>query len=148
MRYAFAIGCGLAATFLGGCGPTAEEQAAESFALFARQWATDSYPGKPVLKETSQEVAQGDTASFAVEKGYYQRQTVFEGLRCQVLPTDRVAVPYVGVLRGERIVRSTPVHATAPAAQRDGNFSAAKFAYPEEHVFEYVNGSWRPRRPN
>lgn len=145
MRSAFFMTLSLALLPLMGCGPSAEEQASASFAQFARQWANDCYPGDPVLKETTEEIARGE-ATYHVEKGYYQRQTIFEGLQSKVESTGRSAVPFVGILRGERVVRSTPVHTDLQAAEQDTSFSGSRFAYPEEHVFEYVNGAWRTVR--
>jgi len=129
-----------------GCGPSAEEQASESFATFAREWVRDSYPGDPVLKETTTEVARGESVNYNVERGYYRRRTIFEGLECLVTPTGRAATPYRGTLRGHRIVQSTPIHADRRAAERDASFTGARFVYPEEHSFQYLDGHWRALR--
>lgn len=132
---------------LTGCGPSAEDQAAESFGQFARAWVAEQFPGEPVLKESAREHARGDEASYDVVKAYYRRQTVFEGLRTHVLVPTHKDQPFVGVLRGERVEQSTLPHATAEAAEQDNAFDGARFAYPEEHAFEYVHGRWQPRQP-
>ncbi len=144
MRSTFLLTLMLSSLLFVGCGPSAEEQAAESFAQFAREWVNDSYPGDPVLKETTEEIASGE-ATYDVHKGYYQRQTVFEGLQSKVVATGRSAAPYLGILRGERVVRSTPIHTDLQAAQQDKSFNGSRFVYPEEHVFEYLHGSWKVR---
>jgi hypothetical protein len=144
MRSALILTIILAILPLVGCGPSAEEQATASFAQFAREWANDCYPGDPVLKETTEEIARGE-ATYNVEKGYYQRQTIFEGLQSKVVKTGRSTAPFLGILRGERVVRSTPVHADLQTAKQDQTFNGSRFVYPEEHVFEYVRGNWKAR---
>ena len=135
MRSALTLTIILTVFPLAGCGPSAAEQASDSFAQFACEWATDSYPGDPVLKETTEEIARGE-ATYSVEKGYYQRQTIFEGLESKVVETGQAAAPFVGILRGQRVVRSTPIHRDLQAAKQDKSFNGSRFVYPEEHVFE------------
>jgi hypothetical protein len=144
MRSIAAVGA-LLGFFLVGCGPSYEEQAAESFGLFARKWTAATYPGEVVTKETTQEFARGEDSTYDVVKAFYRRQTVFEGLRTHVITPAQPDLPYLGVLRGQRIVRSTATHATVEAAEQDATFTGACFTYPEEYVFEFVGGDWRPR---
>lgn len=130
----------------GGCGPSDIDEAGRSFTQFAHQWSAREFPGEPVLKETTNDVAIGDDSNYQTQKGYYRRRTTFEGLRFRVVGADRGDIRYLGILEGERVVQSTPVHPTAEEARQDTSFRGARFAYPERYEFEYARGGWRLRQ--